>query len=115
MDPHLSPTQPPWPHFARRERLVPSTGVPEGLERLLACLQKATGHELPNELVAMQGLVQLVQMEEGDHLGPESKDYLRRLVSRLRQTLELVRALAEAVRLGRQHLPPKTRGPGRGG
>ena len=91
---------------------MPSTGVPEGLERLLACLQKATGHELPNELVAMQGLVQLVQMEEGDHLGPESKDYLRRLVSRLRQTLELVRALAEAVRLGRQHLPPECVDPG---
>src|SRR5437899_1008822 len=41
----------------------------ERLERLLACFQKALGHEMPNQLVAIGGLLRLLELEEGERLG----------------------------------------------
>jgi signal transduction histidine kinase len=67
-------------------------------ERLLAAYQQALGHELPNRLVAIQGLVQLLQLEEGEKLGPEGREYLDQLAGLSRRAHELVRALAEVGR-----------------
>jgi two-component system NtrC family sensor kinase len=64
-------------------------------DRLLAAYQQALGHELPNRLVAIQGLVQLLQLEEADKLGPEGREYLDQLAGLSRRAHELVRGLAE--------------------
>jgi signal transduction histidine kinase len=75
----------------------------EQAERLLACFQQALGHELPNQLVALQGLMRLLQWEEADQLGPQSRDYLARAGAVALRTQTLVRSLAELGRLRRQN------------
>jgi signal transduction histidine kinase len=90
MDPS-SPDNPPDAHSSLRRA-----------ERLLACFQTALGHELPNQLVAVQGLVVLLQQEEGERLTPEGRDGLRRLAAVLRRAHDLVRELADVGRAVRQ-------------
>jgi signal transduction histidine kinase len=68
---------------------------------VLACLQKALGHELPNQLVAAQGLLQLLETEEGHCLEPEGRDYLGRARAALKRSHGLVAALADVVRATR--------------
>src|SRR5258708_14346566 len=51
----------------------------EFAEQLLACFQQVVGHELPNHLIAIQGLARVLEIEEGASLNPESREYLRRL------------------------------------
>lgn len=70
-------------------------------ERLLAMLQKALGHELPNQLLAIQGLARLLEMELGENAGAEAKDYLTRVAAGARRAHELSRTLAEVIRAGR--------------
>jgi signal transduction histidine kinase len=72
-------------------------------ERLLACFQKALGHELPNQLVAIQGLVYVVRDEAADQLGGEGRDSLDRLGAVVGRTHALVRELAEVGRTVRQN------------
>jgi signal transduction histidine kinase len=70
-------------------------------ERFLTLLQKALAHELPNRLVAIQGLTRLLELEEADKLGTDGKDYLRRLAAAGQQTHVLVKALADFIRIVR--------------
>jgi signal transduction histidine kinase len=69
--------------------------------RLLACYQEALGHQLPNHLVALQGLARLLEEGESDHLSPEGRAYLGRLAALTRQVDDTVRAVAEVGRLCR--------------
>lgn len=69
-------------------------------ERLLACFQKALGHELPNQLVAAQGLARLLE-EEGNRLSPEGRECLGRLAAAVGRAHALVSELAELGRAGR--------------
>jgi signal transduction histidine kinase len=78
-----------------------STSAHERSDRLLALLQRALGHELPNRLIAIQGFVQLLSLEEADHLGAEGKEYLQRLTAATQRTAGLIKALAEFVRSAR--------------
>ena len=75
-------------------------------ESLLACLQQALGHELPNQLVALRGLARLLEAEEGERLGPDGRAALGRVGDAARRTHDLVAALAELVRLERDPTPP---------
>jgi signal transduction histidine kinase len=74
-------------------------------ERLFVLLQKALGHELPNQLLAIQGLARVLDMEAGGGLGLEAKDFLARLAAASQRTHELVRMLAEFVRAARVPAP----------
>jgi two-component system sensor histidine kinase HydH len=76
---------------------------PDQAEQLLACFQKALGHELPNQLVAIQGLARLLEGESG--LGPEGRALVGRLVDLTRRADGLVRALADLGRLCRERAP----------
>lgn len=69
-------------------------------ERLLAVLQRALGHDLPNHLIALQGLARLLEAEEGERLSAEGKEYLRRLAAGAGKAHALVAALAEVARFG---------------
>jgi signal transduction histidine kinase len=69
-------------------------------ERVLACFQKALGHDLPGQVVALQGLLQVLAMEEGGRLGGDGQDYLRRLAAvagRLQDTLATLKAIGRAA------------------
>jgi signal transduction histidine kinase len=72
---------------------------------LLACFQKALGHELPNHLVATQGLLRLLEMEEGERLSNDGRDYLRRLSAGAERSQALIRALAEIIQAARSTEP----------
>lgn len=69
---------------------------------LLACLQQALGHELPNQLVVLQGLVRLLETEEGQHLSPDGHALVNRLACAARRTHDVVVALAALVRQERR-------------
>jgi signal transduction histidine kinase len=73
----------------------------ERLERLLACFQKALGHEIPNQLVAIGGLLQLLELEEGERLGLDGRDYLGRLHAGVQKLQLLAVALADLARVAR--------------
>jgi signal transduction histidine kinase len=75
------------------------------MERLLTCLQKALGHELPNRLVGIQGMLQLLELEEGGRLGPDGQEYLRRLRAATSRAQAMVKALGEVCRVGRDSGP----------
>jgi signal transduction histidine kinase len=75
------------------------------VERLQACYQKALGHELPNQLVAIQGLARILQMEPIDRLTAEGRSYLARLANLVQSVDEFVRSLAGLGRLLRDPGP----------
>jgi signal transduction histidine kinase len=74
----------------------------EQAERLLACYQAALGHELPNKLVAIQGLARTLESLARDHLDKDERQLLDNLASLTRRTDELVRSLAAMGRLRRE-------------
>src|SRR5437870_1875703 len=76
-------------------------------ERLLACYRQAVGHELPNQLVAIQGLVRVLEFEEGARLSAEGRDYLQRLAAAAQRTHALLRTLAAIGRVGREPVGPE--------
>jgi K+-sensing histidine kinase KdpD len=67
-------------------------------EPLLALLQKALGHELPNHLVAVQGMARLLDLDSGERLSADGKDYLTRLTAAAQRAHEMVRSLADFIR-----------------
>jgi signal transduction histidine kinase len=70
-------------------------------EQLLACFQQVVGHELPNHLIAIQGLVRVLELEEGAGLNPESREYLKRLAASAGRVQTLTSAVAEIGRARR--------------
>jgi signal transduction histidine kinase len=73
----------------------------EQLERLVGCFLKALGHELPNRLVALQGLARLLEADAGDRLDADGRAALVRLADLTRGVDSLVRHLADIGRLSR--------------
>jgi signal transduction histidine kinase len=73
----------------------------EQLERIFACYQQALGHELPNQLIAILGLLRMLQLEEGDRLGADGRDYLQRVSAVTQRARLLIGDLAEMTRLVR--------------
>jgi signal transduction histidine kinase len=71
----------------------------ERAERMLACHQMALGHELPNHLVALSGLLQLLATEEESQLGADGREYLRRIMAATQRVQTLVGRLAEMGRV----------------
>ena len=69
---------------------------------LLDCFQQAVGHELPNQLVAVQGLASLLLEESGEGLDPAGRALLQRLAGLAQQSGELVRTLGRVGRLVRR-------------
>jgi len=90
----------------RADVLPPTTRPgPPGDGSLLAFLQLALGHELPNQLLAVQGLGRLLELEAAEQLGAEERDYLQRLSVAAQRAHETVHALADLVRAVRSPRP----------
>jgi signal transduction histidine kinase len=83
----------------------PARRALEQNERLLRCFQKALGHELPNQLVALQGLARLTAEEQAARLDDDGRALLARLADLAKRTDGLVRSLAEIGRLTRDAGP----------
>jgi hypothetical protein len=67
--------------------------------RLLRGMHKVYSHDLPNQMVALQCLLQLLQAEEAEHLGVEGQEYVRRLQNVTQRACEQVRFLKEMGRI----------------
>jgi signal transduction histidine kinase len=76
--------------------------LPTSQERLLACYQQALGHDLPNKLVALQGLARLFGEELAGQLSGESREWLERILGLTREIDTQVRALADVGRACKQ-------------
>jgi signal transduction histidine kinase len=74
-------------------------------ERLLGCFQQALGHELPNRLVAIQGMARLVEADAAAVLNLEARACLDRLAESTQRTLDFVKALADVGRACRKKEP----------
>lgn len=71
------------------------------LSRLVGALQVFVGHDLPNQLVAIQGLARLIE-QSGEELGGEGRDLLNRLAALAQQANARTRRVAEVGRLLRE-------------
>jgi signal transduction histidine kinase len=78
------------------------------LPRLLGHLRRVLSHDLANELVAVQGLLQLLQLDEGPRLGADGQEYLGRAATAARRAQATVQTLKELARLGCEAVPRET-------
>jgi len=88
--------------FSPRGTADPGRGRLEQLEAQLALYQKAVGHDLPNQMVALQGMAQMLATELGPDAAPDVRALVGRLASLSREADENMRALAALGRLCRQ-------------
>ncbi len=71
-------------------------------DRLLVKMHQVLSHDLPNQIVALQSLLQLLELEEANRLGDEGRECLRRLHRVARKAAGQVRFLREMGRLRTQ-------------
>ncbi len=71
----------------------------EGAERLLACFQKVINHDLPNHLVAVLGLLQLVQQEDQGGLSADGRRNVQRAADAARRALDRIQTLKDLGQL----------------
>jgi two-component system sensor histidine kinase SenX3 len=79
----------------------PARAALDRVERLADCLLKVLRHDLPAHLVAIHGLVRVLQEEQGPRLGPEGQGHLARVAGQAQRADALVRAMVEVGRLTR--------------
>lgn len=70
----------------------------EAAERLLPVLGKALGHDLPNQLVSIQGLARVLELEDGANLSEAGRDYLQRIATAAKRLHTQARALAAIIK-----------------
>jgi light-regulated signal transduction histidine kinase (bacteriophytochrome) len=68
-------------------------------DRLLLGMQKVFGHDLPNQMVVLQSLLQLMAEEESPRLSDDGREYVRRLQNATKRASDMVRFLKEMARL----------------
>lgn len=78
---------------------------PGQADYLLSCFRRAFNHDLPNHLVAIEGLLRVLEQEEGDRLSPSGRDYLQRIFRSAEKAHNLVHALAVIGRADVNRLP----------
>ncbi len=71
----------------------------ERTRQLLDCVFRVLGHDLPNHLIALQGLARLLAVEEEERLSPEGKDYVARMAAGAERAQALTVALSSTARL----------------
>lgn len=71
------------------------------VERILACYQEALGHELPNQMVALQGIARLLQ-EEAQQIPESLYSWVDRLAELAQRSHRFVQVLSEVGRICRE-------------
>jgi signal transduction histidine kinase len=74
-------------------------------ERVLASFRPALGHDLPNLLVGLRGMLQMLESEQRDRLSNDGQDYLRRVVGATQRVQGLVHLLNNIARAGDDNGP----------
>src|SRR5262249_52410211 len=69
--------------------------------------QQALGHDLPNQMVSLQGLARVLAMELESSAAPEVRDLANRMANLARQADERMRRVAALGRLLRQEEQPQ--------
>ncbi len=69
-------------------------------ERRLQALGRVLNHDFPNQLVIIQGLVQLLALEESERLSADGREYVRRLAAAAARVLDMGQGLKTLARLG---------------
>jgi light-regulated signal transduction histidine kinase (bacteriophytochrome) len=87
------------------DRAAAVANDPALAERLLTAVHPVCSHDLPNQMVSLHSLLNLLDMEEVDRLGEEGREYLHRLQNVAGKMATLIDFLKESVRLAR--LVPK--------
>jgi len=72
----------------------------ERAQRRLQSLGKVLNHDFPNQLVAIQGLLQLLAQDESGRLSAEGREYVRRLRGAATRALDMAEGLKVLARLG---------------
>jgi hypothetical protein len=67
-------------------------------DRLLRTMRPVLSHDLPNQLVALQGLLQMLELDEAASLGAPAQETVFRLQRVARRTCEMARFLREVER-----------------
>ena len=70
-------------------------------QRLLEAMRPVCSHDLPNQAVALQSLLQLFAWDEAPQLSPQGREYFERLQSIANKTMALTQYLKELARLQR--------------
>lgn len=68
-------------------------------DQLLRAMHKVFSHDLPNQMVVLQSLLQLLEQDESARLSSDGQEYVRRLVGATRKASDMVRFLKEMGRL----------------
>jgi light-regulated signal transduction histidine kinase (bacteriophytochrome) len=69
---------------------------------LLQGIHPTCSHDLPNQAVALESLLHLLSIDEGERLSPQGQEYLQRLQSVAGKISSMTQFLREMVRLQRQ-------------
>jgi hypothetical protein len=88
----------------------PSADSPRQLQRaarLLDAVRKALNHDLPNHLVAIQGLLHVLELDEAGRFSPEGHDYLRRIRTATKRAQDMVATLKDLCRLAGEAAAPE--------
>lgn len=67
-------------------------------ERRWRAIQKVINHDLPNQLIAIQGLLQLLAVDEADRLSPDGREILTRVQGTSSRLLEMIHQLKELAK-----------------
>jgi light-regulated signal transduction histidine kinase (bacteriophytochrome) len=76
-----------------------SAATPDLARRLLEAMRPVCSHDLPNQAVALQSLLQLFAWDEAAQLSPQGREYFERLQSIANKTFALSQHLKELARL----------------
>lgn len=79
----------------------PAAAVAGQAQRLLDAMRPVCSHDLPNQAVALQSLLQLFAWDEASQLSPQGREYFERLQSIANKTYALTQYLKELARLQR--------------
>jgi len=77
------------------------------LEMQVALCQQALGHDLPNQMVSLQGLARVLEMELEPYATPETREVARRIANLARSADERMRHFAALGRLLRREEQPQ--------
>lgn len=72
--------------------------------RLWDLLRPTLNHDLPNMLVALQGLLQMLKLEQEESLNPAGQDYLQRLLT-LSQKLQNTSGILKSLNKSLNNIP----------
>lgn len=90
---------------------APAGSGSQRAELLLQSMHGVLSHDLPNQLVVILSLIALLELEEGNRLGREGREQLRRLGLAARKASSQVHFLQEMARLRRHQEPVESLDP----